>query len=165
MQRGLGESGCAAGRGVKGTGRLGLRGGRGHLQVPAWYLRALTLCLWAANVRTRSPVSASQHLTVLSALPEYTCRFTSWGGGGGREGRHRTRVPLTVGGTPEAPPNLSLWNVARGTCRSQWRHCGQARNAPAPGSPPTTTHSSTEGHDAPLFPSGPCSSGRPSFRS
>lgn len=49
----------------------------GHLQVPAWYLRALTLCLWAGNVRTHSPVSASQHLTVLSALPEYTCWFTS----------------------------------------------------------------------------------------
>lgn len=49
----------------------------GHLQVPAWYLRALTLCLWAVNVRTCSPVSASQHLTVLSALPEYTCRFAS----------------------------------------------------------------------------------------
>lgn len=54
--------------------------------MPAWYLRALTLCLCAVNVRTRSPVSASQHLTVLSALPEYTCWFASWGGRGGRFG-------------------------------------------------------------------------------
>lgn len=48
------------------------------LQVPAWYLRALTLCLWAGNVRTLSPVSASQHLTVRSALPEYRSRSVSW---------------------------------------------------------------------------------------
>lgn len=48
-----------------------------HLRVPAWYLRALTLCLWAEKVRTCSPLSACQHLTVLSALPEYTRPSTS----------------------------------------------------------------------------------------
>lgn len=72
--------------------------------MPAWYLRALTLCLWAVNVRTRSPVSASQHLTVLSALPEYTCRFTSCEGGGVRGGG---LAPDTAAGS-EAPPNLSV---------------------------------------------------------
>lgn len=51
--------------------------GTDHLQVPAWYLRALTLCLCAGKVRTLSPVSASQHLTVLSALPEYRSRSVS----------------------------------------------------------------------------------------
>lgn len=51
--------------------------GTGHLHVPAWYLRALTLCLCAGNVRTLSPVSASQHLTVLSALPVYKSRSMS----------------------------------------------------------------------------------------
>lgn len=51
--------------------------GTGHLHVPAWYLRALTLCLCAGNVRTLSPVSASQHLTVLSALPVYKSRSVS----------------------------------------------------------------------------------------
>lgn len=70
--------------------------------MPAWYLRALTLCLWAVNVRTRSPVSASQHLTVLSALPEYTCRFTSCGQGEGG-GWHRTQQASS-----EAPPNLCV---------------------------------------------------------
>lgn len=51
--------------------------GTDHLQVPEWYLRALTLCLCAGKVRTISPVSASQHLTVLSALPEYRSRSVS----------------------------------------------------------------------------------------
>lgn len=46
-------------------------------KVPAWYLRALTPCLCAGNVRTLSPVSASQHLTVLSALPVYKSRSVS----------------------------------------------------------------------------------------
>lgn len=73
--------------------------------MPAWYLRALTLCRWAANVRTRSPVSASQHLTVLSALPEYTCRFTSCGGAGGWRW---TPVLLAVAGDSEPPPDRSV---------------------------------------------------------
>lgn len=70
--------------------------------MPAWYLRALTLCRCAANVRTHSPVSASQHLTVLSALPEYTCRFTSWGrrreggAGPGLLPQQVTRIPQTT---------------------------------------------------------------------
>lgn len=59
------------------AGRQTAGGAGSHLQVPAWYLRVLTLCLWAGNVRTHSPESASQHLTVLSALPEYTCWSTS----------------------------------------------------------------------------------------
>lgn len=61
-----------------GERRVWGRQGPGHLRVPAWYLRVLTLCLWAGNVRTQSPVSVSQHLTVLSALPEYRSRSTSW---------------------------------------------------------------------------------------
>lgn len=80
--------------------------------MPAWYLRALTLCLCAVNVRTRSPVSASQHLTVLSALPEYTCWFASWGGRGGRfaswggAGRSAQTLMPARGGS-DAPPSLS----------------------------------------------------------
>lgn len=80
--------------------------------MPAWYLRALTLCLWAANVRTRSPVSASQHLTVLSALPEYTCRLTSWG-------RRKE-------GGSQTPPNWGSSRgrgapLGRGMCGSHWK--------------------------------------------
>ena len=95
---------------MKGTGSDGGpgQGGegqeQGHLQVPAWYLRALTLCLWAANVRTRSPVSASQHLTVLSALPEYTCRFASWGAGRGSAPDVGTAATGQLGSSP----NLSV---------------------------------------------------------
>lgn len=51
---------------------------KGNLQIPAWYFKVLTLCLWALYVWIRSPVSTNQHFTVLSALPEYKCRFTSW---------------------------------------------------------------------------------------
>lgn len=50
---------------------------KGNLQIPAWYFKVLTLCLWALYVWIRSPVSTNQHFTVLSALPEYKCRFTS----------------------------------------------------------------------------------------
>lgn len=52
---------------------------KGNLQIPAWYFKVLTLCLWALYVWIRSPVSTNQHFTVLSALPEYRWRFTSWG--------------------------------------------------------------------------------------
>lgn len=113
---------------------MGTAGDKGHLQVPAWYLRALTLCPWAANVRTRSPVSASQHLTVLSALPEYTCRFTSWGEGG--EGRVSTRLPvlLEAAGDSEAP-SKSLWLTGEGRVRVSLE-TGWAGNGPACGTHP-----------------------------
>lgn len=91
--------------GASSEGQRGASRGRSHLRVPAWYLRALTLCRWAANVRTRSPVSASQHLTVLSALPEYTCLFTSWGRR--REGSW-TLVPLAAAGDAGPPPDLAV---------------------------------------------------------
>lgn len=61
--------------------------GTGHLRVPAWYLRVLTLCLWAGKVHTCSPTSASQHLAVLSALPENRSRSTSCRRGGGQPAR------------------------------------------------------------------------------
>lgn len=118
-QRGPEQGRSGGGRGVTGTGthsgccKLGRRGeGRGHLQVPAWYFRVLTLRLWAVNVRTRSPVSISQHLAVLSALPEYTCWFTSWGGGGegrsaldiGMEGHRGATNTPACGSHPTATP-------------------------------------------------------------
>ena len=127
-QRGLDEWAC---QGVRhdGTGRPGLWGAWGHLQVPAWYLRALTLCLWAVNVRTRSPVSASQHLTVLSALPEYTCRFTSCGRGeGGR------LAPDTAGRlrSPSKPLCVSREGHVQVLVEKLW----MSQKCPCPGVPP-----------------------------
>lgn len=122
-RRGLGERGRAGDR------QAGAPGHGGHLQVPAWYLRALTLCLWAVNVRTCSPVSASQHLTVLSALPEYTCWFTSCGGGrgGGTVGPGHSRPA-------QKPLQTSLCN--RGGARAGLsRETVDGPEMPLPGGP------------------------------
>ena len=106
--------GC--GQGMEGTSWG--NGDRSHLQVPAWYLRALTLCLWAANVRTRSPVSASQHLTVLSALPEYTCRLTSWGRReavlAGISSISSPDVETCLGASGVDPPDVCLSEMLKG---------------------------------------------------
>lgn len=97
--------------------------------MPAWYLRALTLCLWAVNVRTRSPVSASQHLTVLSALPEYTCWFTSCGGGrgGGTVGPGHSRPA-------QKPLQTSLCNRG-GACAALSGETVDGPEMPLPGGP------------------------------